>query len=392
MAASEQGAGEATARAGDLARGPKFLFAVAVIAGLCLLCAPLFVERIDHAAPKPVAGSVDFSAHPVTGPTPLSGEWRLIWRSGAPGPPAGSTQLVALPGRWSENGKGLPGEGAASYRLTMQGVKPGRYVLYVPTIYSASRVVVNGRVLSEEGVVGVSDATTQPTIRAHDVTIDADGGPLDLRLDISSYRQRDNGMEGVPLFGPARAMNRWIALHWLRGILLLTSLLVLACYGLIIFSFRRQDRVWAWFGVACLSMMPVMAVFAHDNLMLLMTPGLSLVAMRAIEYMTVRRDVCARRLPTGCSRAVVQAHRGPSDQILDTRAYAAAIPWRAGSRWWHGSVRVRLGCVSRRLHRGAGDMAAAPGGGLPLGMAMFRRHVTSAYPQRLPAEPAWGWI
>ena len=104
MAVSERGAGlEKAPRAGDLARGPKLLFALAVIAALSLLCAPLFVERIDRAAPKPVAGTVDYSAYgSLKGPTPISGQWKLTWLSGAPGPAAGSTQLVDLPGRWSE--------------------------------------------------------------------------------------------------------------------------------------------------------------------------------------------------------------------------------------------------------------------------------------------------
>ena len=278
----------ATARAGDLARGPRLRFAVAVIVLMCLLMAPLFVESIDRAAPRPTAGRLDFTAHgPLTAPVHLAGEWRLVWLSGAPGPAAGSEQVVVAPGRWTDTGKGLPSQGAGSYRLTISGLPAGRYILHVPTIYSASRVSVNGRVLSERGVVGLTASTTEQTVRAHDVTIDADGGPLELGLDVSTFRQWDNGMEGPPLFGPAKAMERWIALHWLRSMLLVTSLLLLACYGAVIFIFRRQERVWFWFGLASLMMVPVMAVFAHDNVLLLAAPGLSITGMLSIEYLTV---------------------------------------------------------------------------------------------------------
>ena len=77
----------AKARGGDLARGPRLRFAIAVIALMCLLMSPLFVENIDRAAPRPVGGQVDFTAHgPLTAPVLLAGEWRLVWLGGAPGP------------------------------------------------------------------------------------------------------------------------------------------------------------------------------------------------------------------------------------------------------------------------------------------------------------------
>src|SRR6185369_12382775 len=84
-----------------------------------------------------------------------------------------------------------------------------------------------------------------------------------------------------------KPMTRWVTLHWIRGILLLTSLLVLACYGIIIFVFRRRELSWFWFAAASLSVMPVMAVFSHDNLIALMAPDMPLLVLLSIEYLTV---------------------------------------------------------------------------------------------------------
>ena len=210
-------------------RGVRLRFALLVIAILCTFCAPLFVDGIDRSAPKPVAGRVDYAKYGrLTAPVELRGQWRLVWHSGAPGPPAGTERLQLVPGRWSEklaSGGALPDQGAASYHLTVEGLQPGRYSLYVPTIYAASRVIVNGRMLSEEGVPGPSAATTQATVRSHDVVFDVPGSTLDVQIDLSAFHQRDNGMEGPPVLGPTKAMNRYIALHWLRGLLLLLSLI-----------------------------------------------------------------------------------------------------------------------------------------------------------------------
>ena len=285
-----------TLRAAGLSSGPRrLLYGLATVLLLCLLCAPLFVDTVDHAAPKAVAGVVDLSHRgPLNTPIELSGQWALVWRSGAPGPAATSRSLSIVPGSWADRqpGKdakatGLPSLGAGSYRLTLKGLRPGRYILYVPTIHAASRVSANGHVLSEMGVAGTSDAATQSTVRSHDVVIDTDGGPLDIALDVSAYHELSSGIDSAPLFALAPPMSRWITLHWLRSLLLITSSLILGCYGLVVFLFRRRELGWLYFSIACFALAPVLSVFAHDNLMLVLLPDLPLITMRLWEYLTV---------------------------------------------------------------------------------------------------------
>ena len=279
-------------RAPTLSAGAaRLLSSLAAVFVLCALCAPLFVDTVDHSAPKARGGVLDLSrAGPLTRPIELGGVWTLVWRSGAPGPAIGSARPAVVPGIWSDKGPDgttLPSQGAGSYRLRLTGLRPGRYILYVPTVHAASRVAADGRVLSEWGVAGTSAAATQSTVRSHDVAIDVQASTLDLRLDISAYHERNSGIDGAPLFGLAKPMSRWITLHWLRGLLLLTSALILACYGLVVFVFRRRERSWLYFSAATFSLIPVLGVFAHDNLMLVVLPDMSLLTMRMIEYLTV---------------------------------------------------------------------------------------------------------
>ena len=103
----------AAPQTGASSRGLRLRFALIVIGVLCALCSPLFIDGVDRTAPKPVAGRVDFSSYgQLKSPVELRGEWRLVWRSGAPGPPAGTERLARVPGRWSEKGA-LPNQGAA---------------------------------------------------------------------------------------------------------------------------------------------------------------------------------------------------------------------------------------------------------------------------------------
>lgn len=278
-------------RAGTGDRALRALFALLAVGLLCLVCAPLFLNTIDRSAPQAKGGVINFSRFgSLDRPVPLRGEWKLVWRSGAPGPPPGTERFTKVPGHWSDVGPdeaSLPDEAAASYVLNIKGLNPGRYMLYIPTIHAASRVVANGEVLSEAGIAGVSAATTVPTVRAHDVLIDLKGDTLELRVDLSGYHQRNDGIEGAPLFGLAKPMNQWITLHWLRSLLLLTSCLILACYGLVIFLYRSREVSWLYFSIATLAMLPVMAVFAHDNVIFVVAPGMSLQTMRLVQYLSV---------------------------------------------------------------------------------------------------------
>jgi adenylate cyclase len=269
----------------------RLVYSLGAVAFLCALCAPLFVDTVDHAAPAAVAGVIDYSrTGPLTRPVSLGGVWTLAWRTPGPGPGVGALRPAKVPGVWSDpapDGPGLPDLGAASYRLRLTGLTPGRYELYAPTLHAASRISANGWVLSEWGAAGATKATTRPTVRAHDVVIDVPGSTLDLQLDVSAFHERNSGVEGAPLFGPIKPMSRWITLHWLRSLLLIASSLILACYGLVVFIFRRRETSWLYFSIAIFSLVPVLSVFAHDNLLLVVFPGMPLIVMRLLEYLTV---------------------------------------------------------------------------------------------------------
>ncbi len=332
----------------------RLVFSLVAVILLCALCAPVFVNSIDYGAPKATAGVVDFSRFgALDKPVELKGDWLLSWRSGAPGPPQSARISAPVPGRWSDrspNGRALPEQGAGSYHLTLKGLTPGRYALYVPTIHTASRVVADGRVLSEWGVTGIGAADTRLSGRGHDVIIDVVGTTLDLRIDISNFGQRNDGLQ-APLFSLAKPMNQWVTLHWMRSILLLTSLLILGCYGLVIFVFRRELG-WLYFSIGSFTMLPVMAVFAHDNVLLVAFPDMSILGMRAFYYMTVVVAMAAvvaytRELfPDESSRRpywVMQAIIG-----LDFMAFVvatAAQSTMALSDVVHWSLWVRIGCL-----------------------------------------------
>jgi hypothetical protein len=102
-----------------------------------------------------------------------------------------------------------------------------------------------------------------------------DGRDVHLQIDLATYHFRALGVEEPPIFGQAQAMSRWITWTGLRSLLLITSLLLLSCYGAVVFLFRRRDRASLYSCLGCLFLLPLVGLMSHDNLIMIGLPSLS---------------------------------------------------------------------------------------------------------------------
>jgi len=211
---------------------------------MLLLCAPMFVDLIAHDARAP---KVSYRAWgPLTSPVELNGQWELVWL-GADGSAVqpGARRLAPAPRNWS--GLEMPGRGrlppsdVASYRLVIRDLPPGRYTLYIPVTFAAERVFIEGRLIEAHGRIAPR-AGTRYDLRSHEISFEAGGAPLALRIDLGAFLHRDNGFVDALVFGAATPTRRWIALEWMRDLLFHSALLLLALNGLVAYLFRRQDR------------------------------------------------------------------------------------------------------------------------------------------------------
>lgn len=267
--------------------GRRFVLATVLLALLAALCAPFFVDPVAQDAPTARAGGVDFTGWgPLDAPVKLEGEWRLVWRAA---PANGASLPIKVPGEWAGSQAGdytLPESGAASYFLRVRGTPAGHYTLFVPRIFGATQVLVNGRLLSERSDFGLTAPTSGAGVRSQAVRIDSDGSDFDLQIDISAFHHRDNGIKIAPLFALAAPMEEWIALDWMQTILVVATLLLLAAFGIVVFLFRRQERASLYFGLSCLSLLPFAALVAHDDLLEIALPAVSFHFMLAFQFIT----------------------------------------------------------------------------------------------------------
>jgi adenylate cyclase len=273
----------------------RFLFAVGVLALLCLFSAPLYFDGSAKDAPVPRLGEVSYAGWSGWDlPVSLGGGWRLVWRAPASpqGPGAGDVAAVRVPGVWAGTpvqgrpGVVLPRWGFVTYELTLHGVPAGAYTLFVPTIDHASRVWVNGALASSTGRVGETAATTRYNWRAQRIAVNADGSDLHLAIDVAAFHHFSDGLEGQPSFGRAQVMEGSLAKESAQQLFFIVTLIILFFYGAIVFAFRARDYPSLFFALACVSLVPTAMVIGHDDLLSLFYPALSFPVHMAVEYLT----------------------------------------------------------------------------------------------------------
>ena len=271
----------------------RFLFALGILLLLCAVCVPLFTDRIAVGAPKAHDGYVSYSHWPAwSSPIELGGTWRLVWRAPvAPrGPGAGETVAIQVPGAWrglrTPSGAVLPEMGLATYQLTINGLRPGSYILFIPTVFHASRVWVDGRVVSQMGQVGATAATTRYLWRAHEIGFQTDGGDVHIAIDLAAFHHRNEGLEAAPIFGEASVMRTWLALEWSKDFLQISTLFLMFIYGVVVFSFRPTDYPSLFVALTAISYIPVSMIIGHDNIIVLVAPSINFTLMNAIGYLS----------------------------------------------------------------------------------------------------------
>ena len=271
----------------------RFLFALAVLLLLSLVCAPLYLNTLSTAGPAVRSGVATFDGQTDWRRAfALTGRWRLTWRAPdlASGPHAGEVAEVAVPGVWqgarTARGAALPAAGLARYDLTLRGLPPGGYTLFVPTISHASQVWIDGRLASTRGVVGATATATRYFWRPHQVSFDADGRDIHVAIDIAAFRHVSNGLEAAPVVGVAAVMEARSATLFAQQLLFIVTLLLLFFYGAVVFSFRSDDLPSLYFALSCLCLIPTAMVIGHDNLLALLYGRLSFPTMMSIEYLS----------------------------------------------------------------------------------------------------------
>ena len=196
---------------------------------------------------------------------------------------------IAVPGPWkglrTPRGVVLGESGFATFELTVSGLQSGVYMLHVPIIEAASRVWIDGRLVSSAGRVGYSAAATIYRPRSHDVPVISDGRPVHIAIDMAAFHHRYNGLEAPPVLGLSEPMRTYANLKLSQDLLFRVTVLLLAIYAIVVFSFRPSDRASLYFGLCCVCLLPIATFMGYDNFAMAVFPQFSYRLMLTYQYL-----------------------------------------------------------------------------------------------------------
>ena len=175
---------------------------------LLIIVIPLiFIADLKTHKKMPVAknGVLDLSNWDFEkdGATRLNGEWGFYWKQLLTYDDFHEGQnkfngQVNVPNVWNYytiDGKELPGEGYATYRLKVktndQEILKGLKILNLSTSY---KIMINDEVVAANGVVGKNKDTTVPEYRSQAVTFKNDSNEFEVIVQLSNFTYSRGGI------------------------------------------------------------------------------------------------------------------------------------------------------------------------------------------------------
>ena len=232
-----------------------------------------------HRPPQAVDGILDLRAwdFATDGPVTLGGVWEFYWRRlptsqelAGPSPPSPSG-LIPVPGTWNKqrvDGQPVGASGYATYRLRVR-VDPATMgdgpvaIRMPPPMNTAHILYVNGQQVGGAGQVGKTPESTRAAYAPYIAVFPLPDEQMELLIHISNYEHAAGGILEAPVFGPYLQVLDQFQLQAGRNLFLVGAIVMMGLYHLILFSLRRRERAYLYFGLLCLAVGATLIAFLY---------------------------------------------------------------------------------------------------------------------------------
>ncbi len=235
--------------------------AIGILVLFTILIAPFYLSTSVEDDVYVENGEIDLSDTNLSVPVSLKGNWRFHWEQYVDEIHGDTVSSVAVPGFWSDSPEAFHAKGYATYGLTIRGLKPGSYEFYIPMIYAASSVWMDGTRRTMNGELGTNSASTKTTWLDHSIPFTSNGEEHEFLIEVAAFHHRSSGIELVPIIGTQRAVEAAKQLFNSKDMYFQAALSILALYGFAIFVFRITDRSSLHFGLFCAALSVSSLVF-----------------------------------------------------------------------------------------------------------------------------------
>ncbi len=183
----------------------------------------------------------------------LSGEWEFYWQK-LLGPDAFAKDQLPSMTKFIEVPAHFSGDGYATYRLRILLNQPpqGPMAFKMPEFETAYALYVNGRLISENGVVGRTRAAMRPQWLPKVVDFSTEREQVEVILQISNFYHKKGGAGQLIYFGPESLVREASERALSYELFLFGNLFVMGFYHIALFALRSQDKSPFYFGLSCL--------------------------------------------------------------------------------------------------------------------------------------------
>jgi len=247
--------------------------------------------------PEAVEGILDLTQWDFKkdGSVKLKGDWEFYWQQQLSpddflkSTPSRITGFVRVPEYWNSydiDGVKLPGEGYATYRLTvLLDEQRQPLALGLMEISTAYNLYVNGRNLASAGAAGTSrDATAAKQFRQV-VDFEPSTDRLEIILHVSNFHHRKGGVWEVIELGGEKHIRQSQVKRLGFDLFLFGSIVIMGLYHLGLFVVRRRDRSPLYFSIFCF-LIAVRLFTTGERFLIRLLPGINWETVTKLEYLS----------------------------------------------------------------------------------------------------------
>ena len=202
--------------------------------------------------------------HDFADPHTLDGEWqffpgRLYLPSELSTDTTISSVLVKVPSMWGNytigEGQRMPVENSGTFRLVVElGKNTDELGLFVPKIWGANRVYVNGQLVSEKGTVTLNVEEYEALMIHNLIQLPPiqGNGEMEIVVQVSNYNFFLGGLIESFWLGKYDDLRTQYNLENTWALMWIGCLLLMGAYHIILFVFRKKNISVIYFGGLCL--------------------------------------------------------------------------------------------------------------------------------------------
>ena len=168
----------------------------------------------------------------------------------------GKTPTTTVPGLWKNtfvNGKSLPNEGFATYKLLIKMDSiPENLAVNIKFFISSSRIWIDDKIIYEAGSVGKDVNAFEGKFNPQIIEIQPDNKEFYITVQISNYGYANGGFASNIELGDTMLLISKKYSSAFVDMFLFGSIMIMALYHLALFIFRRKEYYTLCFGIMCL--------------------------------------------------------------------------------------------------------------------------------------------